>query len=656
MPNASSNRVLSHGVTSPGVSMQRSLGNQGVIDNVQPKLKIGEPNDRYEREADALADKVIAMSLPADTGQQSQQVSAHRGRTLQRKCSGCEKEEPIRRKANSSRNASTPSQPAVAGLPQGGRQLSGAERGFFEPRFGHDFSAVRVHSGNQAARAAQSINARAFTLGQNIVFDQGQYNQSRGGRRLMAHELAHTLQQSTQSATPDIFREPNDEGDDLEGLQLPPVTVPGTGLSFIPGPLSPFLGHPRFLLPSRLRIENRSLRGSSSMFNVSLGPQQMIGALLGNLDLYSWTRPGTPTDLAIDPATQARISLVNPVVSYNPSLGVLRGSAILSVGSGYPEILKAPTELNVSFESNELGHFSGRIGFGPLVSDFNLRLHYATERLEQAVSPAFAPQGGFSGFMANLRTILRASVPGIRLGRFSESIQTFWRSLVGGNIDGAQFASRILDLLAGSIPASADVDALRTALANLANEITHPGFSLSGSLGLFGIPITGFSAEAPTTVPLERSLLGAPAPFPLSFSAGGIILAPPGSITDVAVPALGASYTSFDESSGTSATIAALPSISTDAISLGDPFVNQFPVYAYAEVSHVRRINDGLDLGVRVTVQVSTPELFSPAQQEFNFDDALTRTIQDYQSAQTGTSALTTPNIGATLFGRFDLF
>ena len=389
---------------------------------------------------------------------------------------------------------------------------------------------------------------------------------------------------------------------------------------------------------------------------VSLSPQRLMGVLLGNVDLYTWTRPGTPSDLAVNPNTQAKISLTDPVISYNPSLGILRGNAGLSVGSDYPLILKAPTELDVSFESTRLGQFNGRIGFGPLVSNFELKLHYETERLEQAVSPVFSPQGGFAVFWARLQSILRDTAPGIRIGTFSGTLQALWRSLLAGNIDKAQFAARTISLLGQSIPAGADVDALRAALTNLAAEASHPGFSLSGSLKLFGIPLTGFSAEAPTTVPLDRPLLGAPAPFPLSFRAGGIILAPPGSITDVAVPALGGTLSSFGRTSGANATIAALPSLSTEAINRGEPLVNQFPVYAYAEVSHVRRISDGLDLGVRVTVQLSTPELFGQNQKASNFDEALTRTIQDFQNAQSNTPKLSTPNIGATLYGQFNLF
>ncbi|MEM9292157.1 MAG: DUF4157 domain-containing protein [Acidobacteriota bacterium] len=77
-----------------------------------------------------------------------------------------------------------------------GQPLPSSERSFFEPRFGMDFGAVRLHTGSQAAAAAQLVSARAFALGGDLVFGAGEYRLgSREGRRLIAHELTHTLQQ-----------------------------------------------------------------------------------------------------------------------------------------------------------------------------------------------------------------------------------------------------------------------------------------------------------------------------------------------------------------------------------------------------------------------------------------------------------------------------
>jgi hypothetical protein len=77
-----------------------------------------------------------------------------------------------------------------------GRPLDPATRAFMEPRFGHDFSQVRVHTDEQAARAAAAIDASAFTLGSSIWFGQGMYRpETAYGRRLLAHELTHAIQQ-----------------------------------------------------------------------------------------------------------------------------------------------------------------------------------------------------------------------------------------------------------------------------------------------------------------------------------------------------------------------------------------------------------------------------------------------------------------------------
>jgi hypothetical protein len=77
-----------------------------------------------------------------------------------------------------------------------GQPLDPAARAAFEQRFGHDFSAVRIHADGVSAEAARSVGANAFTLGNDIVFGRGRYAPEReAGRRLLAHELAHVVQQ-----------------------------------------------------------------------------------------------------------------------------------------------------------------------------------------------------------------------------------------------------------------------------------------------------------------------------------------------------------------------------------------------------------------------------------------------------------------------------
>ena len=77
-----------------------------------------------------------------------------------------------------------------------GQPLDTSTRAFMEPRFGHDFGSVRVHTGDHAAQSARAVNALAYTVGQDIVFDESRYQPATpGGQRLLAHELAHTVQQ-----------------------------------------------------------------------------------------------------------------------------------------------------------------------------------------------------------------------------------------------------------------------------------------------------------------------------------------------------------------------------------------------------------------------------------------------------------------------------
>src|SRR6185295_14072166 len=78
----------------------------------------------------------------------------------------------------------------------GGEPLSPSLRSYFEPRFGSDLSGVRLHASGEAAEAAREVRARAFTVGRDVAFGAGEYRpESAEGKRLLAHELAHTVQQ-----------------------------------------------------------------------------------------------------------------------------------------------------------------------------------------------------------------------------------------------------------------------------------------------------------------------------------------------------------------------------------------------------------------------------------------------------------------------------
>ncbi|MHA4807786.1 eCIS core domain-containing protein [Flavitalea flava] len=168
---------------------------------IQRKLSVGAADDPMEREADALADKVIQQPFTT---------------MVQRKCSDCEEKEKGTNLQSSSLvqrseipgnslgtegdSVSAPFANRVNSLNGNGDTLPPATRSFMENGFGADFSTVKIHTGQEAAQLSDSINAQAFTIGNDIYFNKDKFSPaSVSGRHLLAHELTHTLQQSQQS-------------------------------------------------------------------------------------------------------------------------------------------------------------------------------------------------------------------------------------------------------------------------------------------------------------------------------------------------------------------------------------------------------------------------------------------------------------------------
>lgn len=179
---------------------------------IQAKLTIGQPNDIYEQEADRLADKIMRMTdeslVQRRTGCmecqeeegfiQSKPLFAQISPIVHRQSLDDEEEMFQAKSASSQKPQVTPAvESGINSLKGGGQPLSQSTRAFFEPRFGTDFSHVRVHTGENAAQTAQAINAKAYTTGNNIVFNQGYYApESTPGKHLLAHELTHVVQQN----------------------------------------------------------------------------------------------------------------------------------------------------------------------------------------------------------------------------------------------------------------------------------------------------------------------------------------------------------------------------------------------------------------------------------------------------------------------------
>jgi hypothetical protein len=154
-------------------------------------------------------------------------ITSIRSRVLQRKCacggsaSGggqceeCKKNEAKLQRSPIGRTATLSVPPIVHDvLRSTGQPLDAATGAVMEPRFGHDFSRVRVHTDSQAADSARAVNALAYTVGEDVVFGRGQYRpNSADGQRLIAHELTHTMQQAGGAA----LRESGQSESGLEG-------------------------------------------------------------------------------------------------------------------------------------------------------------------------------------------------------------------------------------------------------------------------------------------------------------------------------------------------------------------------------------------------------------------------------------------------------
>jgi hypothetical protein len=212
---------LSQSISSPVdqiLFLQRTIGNQAVgrllkSGALQAKLRIGQPGDVYEQEADRVAEQVMRMPDPKVSNETKISNPAVNN-SIQRKCPGCkkgikiEKEEEEEKLQKKEASGSTPEvtpelESGINAGHGGGQPLPESARAFFEPRFGHDFSGVRVHSDVISADTAKSINARAFTIGQNISFGAGEYSQETTlGRKLLAHELTHVVQQTATTTSP----------------------------------------------------------------------------------------------------------------------------------------------------------------------------------------------------------------------------------------------------------------------------------------------------------------------------------------------------------------------------------------------------------------------------------------------------------------------
>jgi hypothetical protein len=229
--------TLQRSVDNPGLArpadilnLQRAYGNRAITRLIQAKLTVGPVGDQYEQEADRVAEQVLTMPAPRrpepveGVSQQRSAVSAQS--PLQRQAPEEEEEvqaKPlaapitplvqrqeeeeeevqmmplVQRRADGSFEAGSELESRLAAHQGSGSPLPNEVRAFMEPRFGADFSGVRVHTGGEAVQMTRELQAQAFTHGQGIYLGAGRYDPgSTAGKRLLAHELTHTIQQTGQ--------------------------------------------------------------------------------------------------------------------------------------------------------------------------------------------------------------------------------------------------------------------------------------------------------------------------------------------------------------------------------------------------------------------------------------------------------------------------
>jgi len=171
---------------------------------------MGKPNDVYEKEADAMADKVVQRKPIFES-----KAEPPGENSLMRKCAHCEQEEKLQKKGDGGGDqAVSPGVESGLNSSRGsGAPLPGKTRDHMESSFGADFSKVRIHDNSSAVAMNRELNAQAFTHGNDIYFNSGKYDPgSQGGQHLLAHELTHVVQQSgddsgvNRSPAPNVMR------------------------------------------------------------------------------------------------------------------------------------------------------------------------------------------------------------------------------------------------------------------------------------------------------------------------------------------------------------------------------------------------------------------------------------------------------------------
>ncbi|SEW51374.1 eCIS core domain-containing protein [Chitinophaga arvensicola] len=291
---------------------------------VQTKLSVGEPGDHYEKEADATADKVVQrLAQPAPATPVEGSPLQRKSPAIQLKCAACEHEEQEQKEEQSEKkkpglqrkpifDTGGPSEirlqpagsggaavaaPAVeAGISSSkgkGQSMARDVRQDMEGAFGKSFENVQIHTGSHAAGLNNSLQARAFTHGNDIYFNQREYNPgSDSGKHLLAHELTHVLQQNTltPAAMPQMVQR--------EGLLSSVVSTVAGGL----GDLADLLG---------IKIPESPLEAAEMILDAASGTAAQV---------VISTIPGLPAALLMLKGFVATVKMIQEVIAHKEQI------------------------------------------------------------------------------------------------------------------------------------------------------------------------------------------------------------------------------------------------------------------------------------------------------------------------------------------------
>jgi hypothetical protein len=206
---------------------------------IQAKLTLSQPDDKYEREADRVAKAVVQMP---DNQTSDQSTSATDEERVQRHPIEGEKPLSVRPDVEAE----------LSGLYSRGKPLSDSTRDFFEPRLGQNLDHVRIHTGSEADELVGAVDAQAFTLGRHIVFGYGQHRPTTtDGKRLLAHELTHTIQQRTPGSLRNLDKQVIQRQHTLKTDEVTQYTTKSGNFYRFPTPShhTNYSDRPRFINP-----------------------------------------------------------------------------------------------------------------------------------------------------------------------------------------------------------------------------------------------------------------------------------------------------------------------------------------------------------------------------------------------------------------------